>query len=145
MTKMTILSVAVSLACIPFIVNAKQPHPASAYDVSPVTCTCTWGETSSCEVSWTDAGAPGYGANVEFEAEWTEDDIEMQSTAKLDLDDNWMCDGATCYASGDFSLPDYANDADIKFVGKVKGFDTGRDGVTSRDFVKATADCNLPL
>ena len=145
MNKITLISMAVSLACTSFIVNAKQPHPASAYDVSPVTCTCSWGDASSCEVSWTDAGAPGYGVDVEFEAEWTVDDIEMKSTAELDLDDNWMCDGATCYASGDFSLPDYPNDADIKFIGKVKGFDTGRDGITSRDFVKATGDCNLPM
>jgi hypothetical protein len=40
--------------------------------------------------------------------------------------------------------PEYAPDADIKFVGKVKGFDTGRDGVTSRDFIKTSGDCNLP-
>ena len=145
MKKITSISIAVSLACASFVVNAKQPHPASPYDVGSVTCTCSWGDTSTCEVSWGDAGAPSYGVDVEFEAEWMVDDVEMKSIAGLDLDDNWMCDGGTCSASGDFSLPDYPSDADIKFIGKVKGFDTGRDGVTSRDFVKATGDCNLPL
>jgi hypothetical protein len=29
-------------------------------------------------------------------------------------------------------------------VGKVKGFDTGRDGITPRDFIKTSGDCNLP-
>ena len=144
MRKIMIISITVSLACLSFATNAKQPHPPSAYDVNPVTCTCSWGEPSSCEVSWTDAEAPGYGVDVEFEAEWTANDVEMQSKAELDLDDNWTCDGVTCLASGDFSLPDYPSDADIKFVGKVKGFDIGRDGVTPRDFVKATGDCNLP-
>ena len=145
MRKITIITMAFSLASASFITDAKQPHPASAYDVRPVSCICTWGDTSSCEVSWTDAGAPGYGVDVEFEAEWMVDDVEMHSTAELDLDDDWMCDGVTCFASGDFSLPDFPSDADIKFIGKVKGFDTGRDGVTSRDFVKATGECNLPL
>ena len=144
MRKIVIISMAVSLACFSFTTNAKQPHPASAYDVSPVTCTCSWVEPSNCEISWTDAGAPSYGVDVEFEAEWTADEVKMQSKAELDLDDNWTCDGTICLASGAFSLPDYPSGADIKFVGKVKGFDTGSDGVTSRDFVKATGDCNLP-
>ena len=112
MRKIVIISMAVSLACFSFTTNAKQPHPASAYDVSPVTCTCSWVEPSNCEVSWTDAGAPSYGVDVEFEAEWTADEVKMQSKAELDLDDNWTCDGVTCLASGDFSLPDYTSDAD---------------------------------
>jgi hypothetical protein len=83
--------------------------------------------------------------DVEFEAEWMEGDVEMKSSAELDLDDNWMCEGfGTCSANGEFTLPDFPGDADIKFEGKVKGFDTGPDGVTSRDFVKATGACNLP-
>ena len=145
MKNITLISVAVSLACASFVVNAKQPHPVSPYDVGSVTCTCSWGDTSTCEVSWDDAEAPSYGVDVEFEAEWMVDDVEMKSTAELDLDDNWMCNGSTCSASGDFGLPEFPSDADIKFVGKVKGFDTGRDGVTSRDFVKATGNFNLHM
>lgn len=145
MKNITLISIAASLACASFVVNAKQPHPVSPYDVGSVTCACSWGDTSTCEVSWYDAEAPSYGVDVEFEAEWMVDDVEMKSTAELDLDDNWMCNGSTCSASGDFDLPEFPSDADIKFVGKVKGFDPGRDGITSRDFVKATGNCNLPL
>ena len=145
MKNITLISIAASLACASFVVNAKQPHPVSPYDVGSVACTCSWGDTSTCEVSWDDAAAPSYGVDVEFEAEWMVDDVKMKSTAELDLDDNWMCNGSTCSASGDFDLPAFPSDADIKFIGKVKGFDTGRDGITSRDFVKATGNCNLPL
>jgi hypothetical protein len=145
MKNITLISIAVSLAGASFVVNAKQPHPVSAYDVGSVTCTCSWGDPSTCEVSWDDAEAPSYGVDIEFEAEWMVDDVEMKSTAELDLDDNWMCNGSTCSAGGEFDLPVFPSDADIKFVGKVKGFDTGRDGITSRDFVKATGNCNLPL
>jgi len=145
MNNITLISIAVSLASASFVVNAKQPHPVSAYDVGTVTCTCSWGDPSTCEVSWDDAEAPSYGVDIEFEAEWMSDDVEMKSKAELDLDDNWMCNGSTCSAGGNFDLPVFPSDADIKFVGKVKGFDTGRDGITSRDFVKATGTCNLPL
>ncbi|UCC56965.1 MAG: hypothetical protein JSU75_04275 [Gammaproteobacteria bacterium] len=146
MKNITLISIAVSLACTSYAVNARKPHPVSPYDIGNVTCTCDWSVApSSCTVSWSDVNAPGYGVDVEFEAEWMEGDVEMKSFAELDLDDNWMCDEfGACSASGEFVLPDFPADADIKFVGKVKGFDTGSDGVTSRDFVKATGACNLP-
>ena len=145
MKTIALLPIAVSLACMSFTATAKKPHPASPYDVGSVSCTCDWSDTGSCEVTWGDAGAPTYGVDIEFEAEWMADDVEMKSKAELDLDDSWMCDDiGMCSASGEFSLPEYAPDADIKFVGKVKGFDTGPDGVTSRDFIKTSGDCNLP-
>jgi hypothetical protein len=143
MNNITLISIAVSLAGASFVVNAKQPHPISAYNIETVTCTCNWVD-STCEVSWDDATAPSYGVDIEFEAEWMSDDVEMKSKAERDLDDDWVCNGTTCFAGGNFDLPVFPSDADIKFVGKVKGFDTGRDGITSRDFVKATGTCNLP-
>jgi len=120
MKNITLISIAVSLAGASLVVNAKQPHPVSAYDVGTVTCTCSWGDPGTCEVSWDDAEAPSYGVDIEFEAEWMVDDVEMKSTAELDLDDNWMCNGSTCSAGGNFDLPVFPSDADIKFVGKVK-------------------------
>lgn len=146
MKKMMLISVTVFLVCASFIVHAKQPHPLSPYDIGNVTCECDWfANPSTCTVSWADAEAASYGVDVEFEAEWLVDDVEMKSSAELDLDDNWMCDAGNCSASGEFELPEFPIDAEIKFVGKVKGFNTGRDGITPRDFVKATGDCNLPL
>jgi hypothetical protein len=147
MKKITLISIAVSLACASFVVNAKKPHPTSPYDIADVTCACDWVTVpNTCTVSWTHVGAPSYGVDVEFEAEWLVDGVEMKSTAKLDLDDDWMCEEiGTCTANGEFVLPEYSGDADIKFVGKVKGFDTGPGGSTPRDFIKATGACNLPL
>ncbi len=146
MKKITLISIAVSLACTSFVVNAKKPHPISPYVIADVACACDWVTVSNtCTVSWDDVAAPSYGVDVEFEAEWLVDDVEMKSTAELDLDDNWMCVDGSCSASGEFGLPVYPVDAVIKFVGKVKGFDTGPDGITSRDFVKATGECNLPM
>lgn len=139
------VSIIVSLACAPFAVHAKRPHPDPIYPITNVTCECDWSvDPATCTVSWDDVDAPTYGVDVEFEAEWVMDGVEMSSSAELDLDDNWICDGTRCSATGDFALPEFAEGAEIKFVGKVKGFDVGADGETSRDFVKATGACNLP-
>lgn len=146
MKHIKLISIAVSLACAPLLVHAKQPHPASPYDIGSVSCECDWfASPSACTVSWADVEAPSYGVDVEFEAQWLVDGVAMKSSAELDLDDNWMCDAGSCSATGEFALPEFPADAQVKFTGKVKGFDTGRNGTRSRDFVKATGDCNLPL
>ena len=145
MKTIALLPIAASLACMSFAATAKKPHPDPLYNVGDVSCTCEWSDTGSCEVTWLDAGAPTYGVDIEFEAEWMADDVEMKSKAELDLDDSWMCDGISmCSASGEFSLPEYAPDADYKFVGKVKGFVNGPEGETPRNFIKTSGDCNLP-
>ena len=148
MKKITLISMALSLGIASFSVNAKKPHPDSLYPGLNVSCTCDWSaDPGACTVSWTNVGAPAYGASVVLEAEWTTDGVDMSSSAALDLDDNWVCNSlmGTCSASGEFVLPDYPDDAVLTFDGKIKGFDNGPDGVTSRDFIKETGKCNLPV
>lgn len=150
MKKITLISMAISLGFASFSVNAKNPHPSmlATYNglYESVTCMCDWStDPSTCTVSWVDVNAPSYGVSIDFEAEWMEGDVEMESSAELNLDDNWLCDeSGTCSASDEFDLADHPVDAVIKFVGKVKGFDIGSDGVRSRNFIKATGICNLP-
>lgn len=143
----TLISMAVSLGLASVSVYAKNPHPLSPYMDLNVSCSCDWSaDPGTCTVSWSNVGAPAYGVSIELEAEWVDNGVSMSSGAELDLDDNWACDSVTgiCEASGEFVVSDYPDDANIKFAGKVKGFDVGPDGVTSRDFAKQTGECNLP-
>lgn len=145
MKKTALVSMAVSLGLASLPVNAAKPHPVSEYSDLGVSCTCDWlTEPSTCTVTWRDAGAPTYGVSIELEAEWDVNGVTTSSKAKLDLNDNWACDSATCSASGEFALPYYDGDATITFDGKVKAFNNGRDGVTPRNFAKETGACNLP-
>jgi hypothetical protein len=146
MNQLKFLMFLAALAFLPAAVNAQRSHPESTYPILNVTCECDWfAFPTTCTVSWDDVQAPTYGVDVEFEAEWTMDDVKMTASAELDLDDNWSCDGTNCSASGNFELPDHPSDAETTFLGKVKGFETGRNGATPRDFVKATGACNSPL
>jgi hypothetical protein len=150
--KTTLISAAIALGLAASAASAKKPHPEPAlYTVGDlaVQCSCDW-IGGTCDVSWTDLASLGvtdvpvsYGADVEFEAEWMDGDVDMEATAEADVDD-YSCDGLTCSATVDFALPEYPVDAETSFVAKVKGFETGPDGETSRDFIKDVADCNLP-
>lgn len=145
-----IASAALGLAA--FSAGAANPHPSPllyAEGELNVSCTCDW-TAGSCDVSWTDLASLGvvgvpvaYGADVEFEASWVESDVEMEASSEADVDE-YTCDGLTCTGTVDVVLPVYPAEADLSFEAKVKGFETGRDGPKSRDFIKDTAECNLP-
>ena len=151
MKRITLIATAVTIACVSLSASARKPHPINDYFNGldgNVLCECDWlADPSTCTVTWPDVSAPTYGVSVEFEAEWMEGEVDMESSAEISLDDNWMCDGidGSCSATGEFVLPEFPEDADIDFKGKVKGFNNGRDGATPRDFMKATGECNLPL
>ena len=147
MKKYLALAALVSLGAASLSAGAKNPHPESGYAIDNLDCTCDWStEPGSCTVSWDDSGAPAYGVDIEFEAEWMDGSgVEMETGAELELDDLWACAEGICSATGDFALPEgYPEDAEIEFEAKVKGFDNGRNGPRPRNFMKETADCNLP-
>jgi hypothetical protein len=126
------------LLCSAGAIHAANPHSSPVFPVTEVSCDC---DATTCTVSWADVGADSYGVDVEFEAEWLEGDVEMKASAELDLDDSWACDGGMCVATGDFVAPMVPVDAELKFVGKVKGLATGNGGSKPRDFMKTTGDC----
>jgi hypothetical protein len=145
MKNIFLLSMVASLGFASFSVNAARPLPVSPYSGFGVSCVCDWSTSpGTCTVSWSDVGARTYGVGIEFNAEWNDGGVDMSSEAYLDLDENWACDSGGCSASGSFILPYYSPGAVIAFEGKVKGFNTGPDGVVPRNFAKETGTCNLP-
>jgi hypothetical protein len=120
-------------------------------------CSCDW-TAGSCTASWNDLGYLGilnlvYGADIEFEAEWTEEvtledgtvtQVSRSAAAEVDLDDVYACDGTRCSATAAVVLPEYADGADVSFLAMVKAFENGSSGDRPRNFTKDTAECNLP-
>ena len=148
MKKTALISMAVSLGLATLAANAARPNGVSPYMDLGVSCSCDWNDSAdTCTVSWSDVpGAQTYGGSIELRAQWVEIDTDMSRTAKHDLDEDWACDSVTgtCSASGEFSLPNYPDNAAVTFNGKVTGLNNGWDGVTRRDFAKGTGACNLP-
>jgi hypothetical protein len=120
-------------------------------------CSCDW-TAGSCTASWKDLGYLGilnlvYGADIEFEAEWTEEvtledgtvtQVSQSAAAEVDLDDIYTCDGTTCSATAAVVLPEYPDGAEVSFLTMVKAFENGSTGPRPRNFTKDTAVCNLP-
>ena len=149
MKNLTTLLTVASLAIVPVVVNAKKPHPESNYVIDNLSCECVWAadSESSCTVTWDDADAPAYGVSVEFEATWVEEEEEQEESTSLDLDDDWECDegeGGSCTATKSFIMMEYGEEYTVEVEAKVKGFDNGRNGPKSRDFIKTSASCNSP-
>lgn len=159
--KFTTFAAALALIVVPMAASAKQPHPTSTYDVTVDSCECTDtgirldvselidGEDASllnCNVMWSSTPpAPAYGASIEFEAEWAVDELEYEAKSEAEIEE-YECTGATpdaCTANVDITVPDVPEGAEVEFEAQVKGFENGKDGKVSRDFVKSKGDCSL--
>ena len=152
-----VMAAGLLLLSLPVAALAKKPHPAHPDPAPEVdSCECSVPVMipdsepamyeSYCDVQWTTTGASWstYGASVEFEAEWTVEDVEMSSESEADIDD-YSCvfeTDETCTAIDVLLvISDFADDADIEFEARVKGFDT--KGPRPRNFVKSMGDCSF--
>lgn len=165
MKKLTLVLLSLVLIGFAGTAVAKKPHPAQA-DPAPVveSCTCDafalneatdpdqW--ESVCDVQWTtfDGSWPAYGASIEFEAEWF-DISEMSAGSDTEIDDySCVSDDFDTEADGDDErctaddvvvvIPLHSDSGTVEFYLAVKGFLNGKDGSTSRDYIKVTGDCS---
>ena len=166
--KLTILAATAALLLGPLNASAhKKDDPEndhdSGYGIAELSCECgDWSFVDSddddsepdhwegsCDVSWVSTpAAPAYGADIEFEAEWLEDDgiteVEISNDNEIE---EYACEGddtsETCTAEVPVALGDFPADAETEFEVRVKGFANGKSGKKPRDFTKAKADCEV--
>ena len=162
MTKTSLIAAAATLGMAALVVHAAPPGkspPVNQFkDLLTPACACDWA-AGECTATWTDVSSLGltllpvsYGADIEFEAQWTESttlddgtisEVKHEASVEVDLD-GYSCNGLTCSATVPFALPEHPGDATTSFMARVKAFETGSDGMTPRNFLKDAADCNLP-
>jgi hypothetical protein len=153
--KILVIAAIMYSVSVPMLANAKQPHPVQPEPAPGVDfCDCSAFTPvpdsdmyeSYCSVQWTTTGNywPAYGASIEYEAEWMEDDSEMSVGSETEIEEYSCVFGAddVCNANDVHVVIDgHPEEAEVEFQAKVKGFDNKGEG--SRDFVKVTGDCSI--